>query len=196
MSIAFLCSNSQSSLLQRIFAERHDLSDHISSVISTNSQFSHTYLPKHTHYSYFQWNSRNEGSRILSTLLREHSPSVLIALFDKIIDLSFFIDSECCLLNLHPSLLPSFKGMHAYDDSIDAGVTINGATLHEIDVAVDSGKILGQVAYAFDPFRPSQEQLHIKHMSEYFLITSYLSSYLGISAPVTSPVDCICSLAS
>ena len=50
------------------------------------------------------------------------------------------------VLNIHPSLLPSFPGLHAVQQAIDAGVTLAGCTVHHVELAVDSGPIIMQAA--------------------------------------------------
>ncbi len=50
------------------------------------------------------------------------------------------------ILNIHPSLLPSFKGIHAIEQAFNYGVKITGCTVHLLSLEVDSGKILKQKA--------------------------------------------------
>ncbi len=50
------------------------------------------------------------------------------------------------ILNIHPSLLPSFKGIHAIEQAFNYGVKITGCTVHLLSLEVDSGKILKQAA--------------------------------------------------
>ena len=50
------------------------------------------------------------------------------------------------MLNIHPSLLPSFKGLDTHARALAAGVCVHGATVHEVTQKLDSGTILGQAA--------------------------------------------------
>ncbi len=50
------------------------------------------------------------------------------------------------ILNIHPSLLPSFPGAHAVEEALDHGVKITGVTIHVVDELVDNGPILAQAA--------------------------------------------------
>jgi phosphoribosylglycinamide formyltransferase 1 len=50
------------------------------------------------------------------------------------------------MVNVHPSLLPLFKGLRTHERALEAGVAIHGCTVHEVVPELDSGRILGQAA--------------------------------------------------
>jgi len=54
------------------------------------------------------------------------------------------------IINIHPSLLPSFKGAHAIQDAVDYGVKIFGATTHFVDDTLDGGRIIDQGAIVYE----------------------------------------------
>lgn len=54
------------------------------------------------------------------------------------------------IINLHPALLPSFKGAHGIEDAYRAGVKVFGVTIHYVDSSLDGGKIIDQRAFHSD----------------------------------------------
>jgi phosphoribosylglycinamide formyltransferase-1 len=55
------------------------------------------------------------------------------------------------MINLHPALLPSFRGLHAVRQALDAGVTFTGSTVHFVDAGMDTGKIISQSPWPVTP---------------------------------------------
>lgn len=60
------------------------------------------------------------------------------------------------ILNVHPSLLPAFPGLHAPAQAIRAGAKVSGCTVHFVDAGLDSGPIVGQRAVAIEPWDTEQ----------------------------------------
>ena len=50
------------------------------------------------------------------------------------------------IINIHPSLLPSFIGLHTHQQALDAGVKLHGATVHFVTAELDHGPIIDQVS--------------------------------------------------
>ena len=58
------------------------------------------------------------------------------------------------MINIHPSLLPSFKGLHTHAQALAAGVTLHGCTVHQVTASLDDGPIIAQAAV---PVRPDDD---------------------------------------
>jgi phosphoribosylglycinamide formyltransferase-1 len=71
---------------------------------------------------------------------------VVLAGYMQILTPAFLGRFEGRVLNVHPSLLPSFPGAHAVDDALAHGVKVTGATVHFVDEGVDTGAIVLQEA--------------------------------------------------
>ena len=69
---------------------------------------------------------------------------VCLAGFMRVLTGSFASDWRGRLINIHPSLLPSFEGLHVHERMIEAGVKVAGCTVHFVSAEVDSGPIIGQ----------------------------------------------------
>lgn len=69
---------------------------------------------------------------------------VVLAGYMHLLTPSFLDRFPDAIVNVHPSLLPSFPGAHAVEEQIAAGVTESGATVHLVDEGMDSGPILAQ----------------------------------------------------
>ncbi|OJG09701.1 phosphoribosylglycinamide formyltransferase [Enterococcus asini] len=55
------------------------------------------------------------------------------------------------ILNIHPSLLPSFPGLHGIQDAFNYGVKVTGVTVHFVDCGLDTGPIIAQEVVAISP---------------------------------------------
>jgi phosphoribosylglycinamide formyltransferase-1 len=77
--------------------------------------------------------------------LRSHGVEwVVLAGFMRIITPTFLDAFPGRIINIHPSLLPSFPGLNAQQQAFDAGVPLTGATVHFVDGGLDAGPIIAQ----------------------------------------------------
>ena len=81
----------------------------------------------------------------LMTEIDKHQPHlVVLAGFMRILTPGFVAHYEGRLLNIHPSLLPAFPGLHTHERAIEAGCKFAGATVHRVTAELDHGPILAQ----------------------------------------------------
>ena len=95
---------------------------------------------------------REDFDRAVVTVLREAGVElVLLAGFDRLLTPVFLEDFPLRIMNIHPALLPSFKGLDAQRQALEYGVKVAGATVHFVDQDADHGPIIVQGAVAIGP---------------------------------------------
>jgi phosphoribosylglycinamide formyltransferase 1 len=89
--------------------------------------------------------SREAFDAALAAQIDHHAPAlVVLAGFMRILTPGFVAQFAGRLVNIHPSLLPAFPGLHTHQRAIDAGCQFAGATVHEVTAELDHGPILAQ----------------------------------------------------
>ncbi len=76
---------------------------------------------------------------------------VCLAGFMRLLTAPFVLRWQGRMLNIHPSLLPAFPGLHPQRQALEAGVRFSGCTVHFVEPAMDSGPIIAQAAVPVHP---------------------------------------------
>ena len=88
----------------------------------------------------------------LQARIDAHSPAlVVLAGFMRILTPGFVAHYAGRLVNIHPSLLPAFPGLHTHQRALEAGCKLAGATVHQVTAELDHGPILAQAAVPVMP---------------------------------------------
>ena len=85
-------------------------------------------------------------AEILETLKKEKIDLIALAGYMKLFSADFIREYKNRILNIHPALLPSFKGAHGIKDAFDYGVKITGPTVHFVTEDMDAGPVILQTA--------------------------------------------------
>jgi len=94
-----------------------------------------------------EYDTREEyDSKIIELLEKEKIDLVVLAGYMFVLSPGFISRFKNRILNIHPSLLPSFKGANGIKDAFDYGVKVTGVTVHFADEGLDSGPIILQEA--------------------------------------------------
>ena len=88
---------------------------------------------------------------LLKPILAANPDILCLAGFMRILTPDFIRRFEGRMLNIHPSLLPKYPGLHTHQRALDAGDTQAGCTVHEVTADLDAGPILGQAAVPILP---------------------------------------------
>ena len=105
--------------------------------------------------------TREAFDEALGRLVDSYSPDLIVlAGFMRILTGVFVGPREGRILNIHPALLPLFKGLDTHRRAIEAGVRVHGSTVHFVSTALDGGAIIGQ---AVVPVLPGDDPDSLAH---------------------------------
>ncbi len=128
---------------------------------------------------------RSAGEEAITRLCRSYRAEwIILAGFMRILSPEFVRSHKNRIVNIHPSLLPSFPGTDGIGDAWRRGVKITGVTVHLVDEGVDSGPILAQKAV---PVHPGDDIASLEkriHRAEHALYWKTLS---GLFSGTLSP---------
>ncbi|MCU9837020.1 phosphoribosylglycinamide formyltransferase [Ruegeria sp. WL0004] len=90
-------------------------------------------------------------AELIKPILDAGTDIVCLAGFMRVLTAGFTDRFQGRMLNIHPSLLPKYKGLHTHARALAAGDTEHGCTVHEVTSELDDGPILGQARVAIEP---------------------------------------------
>lgn len=97
-----------------------------------------------------KYNKRSEFEReIVGKLSEKNIDLVVLAGYMRIVGKTLLSKYEGRIINIHPALLPSFKGAHGIKDAFDYGVKVFGVTVHYVSKELDGGKIISQKSFEY-----------------------------------------------
>ena len=89
--------------------------------------------------------SREDHDQEIATALRKHEIDLIcLAGYMRLLSSDFINAFRGRILNIHPSLLPAFPGLHPHKQALEAGVASSGCTVHFVDETLDGGPIIAQ----------------------------------------------------
>ena len=94
-----------------------------------------------------EFSSRGAFDAALEAVIEQHSPElVALAGFMRVLGRDFVRHYSGRMVNIHPSLLPAFPGLHTHQRALQEGVKLHGCTVHFVTPQVDHGPIIAQAA--------------------------------------------------
>ena len=119
--------------------------------------------------------SSNSDQSWIDTILKEKPDLIVLAGFMRILSPHFIKSFNSQIINLHPSLLPSFRGLDAIRQAWDLGVKITGCTVHWVNDELDMGKIIDQVPVRINPSDTLESLTAKVHSAEHLLLPSVVT---------------------
>ena len=131
-------------------------------------------------FEHIAWNDRAKSEARTLELLEEHGIDfVVLARFMKILSPNFVWRYKNKIINIHPSLLPSFPGPQAYRQAYEQGVKIAGVTAHFVSMRLDEGPIIAQGSFAITPGMGLKEIVAAGQKIEAGVLVKAVKLYLG-----------------
>lgn len=123
------------------------------------------------------FDSRESFDAAMMQLIDGYTPDLIVlAGFMRILTPEFVRHYEGRMLNIHPSLLPKYKGLHTHQRALEAGDTEHGCTVHFVTEELDGGPSLVQGRVSIDPDDSSeslQQKVHVREHQIYPLAVEW-----------------------
>jgi formyltetrahydrofolate deformylase len=131
-------------------------------------------------FAHIPWNDRARAEARALRLLEEYQIDfIVLARFMKILSPNFVWRYKNKIINIHPSLLPSFPGPQAYRQAYENGVKIAGVTAHFVSMRLDEGPIIAQGSFQIRPGMALKELVARGQQLEAGVLVKAVKLYLG-----------------
>ena len=131
-------------------------------------------------FAHIPWNDRAQAESQALRLLEERQIDfVVLARFMKILSPNFVWRYKNKIINIHPSLLPSFPGPQAYRQAYENGVKIAGVTAHFVSMRLDEGPIIAQGSFRIRPGMALKELVARGQQLEAGVLIKAVKLFLG-----------------
>lgn len=131
-------------------------------------------------FAHLNWHDRAQSENTALKLLEEHQIDfIVLARFMKILSPNFVWRHKNKIINIHPSLLPSFPGPQAYRQAYEGGVKIAGVTAHFVSMRLDEGPIIAQGSFAITPGMELKDIMAAGQRQEAKVLVKAVKLYLG-----------------
>ena len=149
-------------------------------VISNRSDLALRARKSQLPFVHIPWNDRAPAESRVLRLLEEHQIDfIVLARFMKILSPNFVWRYKNKIINIHPSLLPSFPGPQAYRQAYEQGVKIAGVTAHFVSMRLDEGPIIAQDSFQIRPGMALKELVARGQQLEAAVLVKAVKLYLG-----------------
>lgn len=111
----------------------------------------------------------------IAAILASQPDLIVLAGFMRVLKLPFLLRFEGRIINLHPSLLPSFPGLDGIGQAFRRGVKITGCTVHYVTPEVDGGPIIDQAAVRVEPTDTLDTLAAKVHAAEHALLPAVIA---------------------
>jgi len=124
--------------------------------------------------------AKEEYDRVLSAALEEHDVgTIALAGFMRILSPWFVERWAGRILNIHPSLLPKYRGLDTHARAIEAGDKLSGCSVHIVTEELDAGEVLGQAEVRIEPSDTPATLEQRVLAAEHLLYPKVLSDFVG-----------------
>tara|TARA_R110000782_G_scaffold78276_8_gene155443 strand:+ start:97894 stop:98478 length:585 start_codon:yes stop_codon:yes gene_type:complete len=123
---------------------------------------------------------RAEFDAIIDAEIRKSGADyIALAGYMRMLSPEFVNNWQGRMLNIHPSLLPKYKGLHTHERAIEAGDTHAGCSVHIVTPELDDGPVLGQTQVAILPDDTAETLAARTLIAEHQLYSRVLADYVG-----------------